>query len=132
MKPRTGALALLLLALWPALAQGQERTIYSSLPLQGASGEQSRAIVRGARLALAQANGQAGGVRIRYVSLDDSTRQAGTWTPQRVQRNARRAARDDATIAYLGEFNSGASALSIPVLNEAGVPQISPRTPRRA
>jgi branched-chain amino acid transport system substrate-binding protein len=28
--------------------------------------------------------------------------------------------------AYIGEFNSGASAISIPILNEAGVPQISP------
>jgi len=27
---------------------------------------------------------------------------------------------------YIGEFNSGASAVSIPILNEAGVPQISP------
>ena len=30
------------------------------------------------------------------------------------------------TIAYLGEFNSGASAISIPILNEAGILQISP------
>ena len=29
-------------------------------------------------------------------------------------------------VVYLGEFNSGASAVSIPILNEAGVPQISP------
>ena len=27
---------------------------------------------------------------------------------------------------YIGEFNSGASAVSIPILNEGGVPQISP------
>ncbi len=27
---------------------------------------------------------------------------------------------------YIGEFNSGGSAVSIPILNEAGVPQISP------
>jgi branched-chain amino acid transport system substrate-binding protein len=29
-------------------------------------------------------------------------------------------------VAYLGEFNSGASAVSIPILNEAGIMQISP------
>lgn len=126
MMPRSGALAVVLLALWPALARAQERTIYSSLPLQGASAEQSRDVVRGARLALSQAGGRAGGIPIRYVSLDDSTRQAGTWTPERVQRNASRAVGDASTIAYLGEFNSGASALSIPVLNEAGIAQISP------
>ena len=40
--------------------------------------------------------------------------------------NARKAAQDDKAVAYIGEFNSGASAISIPILNEAGIPQISP------
>jgi branched-chain amino acid transport system substrate-binding protein len=43
-----------------------------------------------------------------------------------VSRNARDATLDEATVAYLGEFNSGASAISIPILNEFGIPQISP------
>ena len=30
------------------------------------------------------------------------------------------------TIGYIGEFNSGATAVSLPILNEAGVPQVSP------
>ena len=33
---------------------------------------------------------------------------------------------DPTTIAYLGEFNSGATAISLPVLNEAGILQVSP------
>jgi branched-chain amino acid transport system substrate-binding protein len=33
---------------------------------------------------------------------------------------------DRRTIGYLGEFDSGASAISIPLLNRAGIPQISP------
>jgi branched-chain amino acid transport system substrate-binding protein len=41
-------------------------------------------------------------------------------------RARRRAAQDSAAIAYIGEFNSGGSAISIPILNEAGVPVISP------
>ena len=40
--------------------------------------------------------------------------------------NARKAVGDDKAIAYLGEFNSGASAISIPLLNEAGILQVSP------
>ena len=40
--------------------------------------------------------------------------------------NARAAAQDKSTGAYLGEFNSGASAISIPILSDAHVPQISP------
>jgi branched-chain amino acid transport system substrate-binding protein len=100
--------------------------VYSSLPLTGASRPQTLAIVRGARLALEEAGGQAGVHPIRYVSLNDATRRAGTWTPVRTSRNARRAARGRSTIAYIGEFNSGASAISIPILNEVFIPQISP------
>jgi branched-chain amino acid transport system substrate-binding protein len=101
-------------------------TVYSSLPLQGASRPQTTAMVQGIELALEQAGNKAGDFTIEYQSLDDSTAQAGSWTPEATQANARRAAQDDSVGVYLGEFNSGASAVSIPILNEAGVPQISP------
>lgn len=105
---------------------GKTLTIYSSLPLQGASRPQTTAMVSGIKLALEQAGGKAGDFTVKYESLDDSTAQAGTWTPEATQANARKVAQDDAAGAYIGEFNSGASAVSIPILNEAGVPQISP------
>jgi branched-chain amino acid transport system substrate-binding protein len=98
-------------------------TVYSSLPLQGASRNQAAAIGNGMKLALEQAGGKAGAYAIKYVPLDDSTAQAGSWTPEATSANARRAAQDKSAIAYLGEFNSGASAVSIPILNEAGIPQ---------
>ena len=104
-------------------AGGGSLTVYSSLPLQGASKNQAQAIRNGMKLALKQANGRVGDYKIKYTSLDDSTAQAGAWTPEATSANARKAAQDDSTIAYLGEFNSGASAVSIPILNEAGVPQ---------
>jgi branched-chain amino acid transport system substrate-binding protein len=100
--------------------------VYSSLPLQGASRPQTTAMVEGIRLALQQNNGKAGDLTVKYTSLDDSTAQAGTWTPEATQANARRVAQDDAAIAYIGEFNSGASAISIPLLNEVPIAQISP------
>src|SRR5262249_28757656 len=62
----------------------------------------------------------------KYVSLDNSTAQAGSWTPEATAANARKAAQDGSTAVYLGEFNSGAAAISIPILNQAGIPQISP------
>src|SRR4051794_36791534 len=93
-------------------------TVYSSLPLQGASRDQGIAVVNGAKLALEQAGNKAGGVPVKYTSLDDSTAQAGQWTPELTSANARKAAQDDSTAAYIGEFNSGASAVSIPILNE--------------
>src|SRR5688500_8435111 len=105
---------------------GKNLTLYSALPPQGASRPQTTAMVNGIKLALEQAGGKAGEFTVKYESLDDSTAQAGSWTPEATQANARKVAQDDATAAYIGEFNSGASAVSIPILNEAGVPQISP------
>jgi branched-chain amino acid transport system substrate-binding protein len=100
--------------------------VYSSLPLQGASRPQTTAMVEGIRLALQQNKGKAGDLTVKYTSLDDSTAQAGTWTPEATQRNAQEVAQDDSAIAYIGEFNSGASAVSIPILNEIPIAQISP------
>src|SRR5215813_5974351 len=101
-------------------------TIYSSMPLQGASSPQTKAIVNGMKLALEQSGNKAGEHPIKYVSLDDSTAQAGNWTPEATSANALKAAQDPSTAVYIGEFNSGASKVSIPILSEAGVPQISP------
>jgi branched-chain amino acid transport system substrate-binding protein len=107
-------------------AEGKNLTIYSSLPLQGASRVQTEALVNGAKLALEQSGGKAGPHTIKYESLDDSTAQAGSWTPEAESANALKAAQDEATAVYIGAFNSGASKVSIPILSEAGVPQISP------
>jgi branched-chain amino acid transport system substrate-binding protein len=107
-------------------AGGGELHIYSSLPLEGAQRGQSTALVNGAKLALEQAGGKAGDYTIKYTSLSDASAQAGNWTPELTSANARKAAQDDKTAVYIGEFNSGASAVSIPILNEGGVPQISP------
>jgi branched-chain amino acid transport system substrate-binding protein len=105
---------------------GETLTIYSSLPLQGDSRPQSEDVVRGEQLALEKAGGKAGSFKIKYVSLDDATAATGKWEPGKVSENARKAVGDDSTIAYLGEFNSGASAISIPLLNEAGILMVSP------
>jgi branched-chain amino acid transport system substrate-binding protein len=101
-------------------------TIYSSLPLQGDSRPQSESVVNGEKLALEEAGGKVGKFTIKYVSLDDATAAAGKWDPGQTSADARKAAQDPSTIVYLGEFNSGASAISIPILNESNTLQISP------
>jgi branched-chain amino acid transport system substrate-binding protein len=101
-------------------------TIYSSLPLQGDSRPQSEAVVNGEKLALQEHGGKVGKYTVKYVSLDDSTAATGKWEPGATSSDARKAAQDKSTIAYLGEFNSGASAISIPIINEAGILQVSP------
>jgi branched-chain amino acid transport system substrate-binding protein len=80
----------------------------------------------GAQLALAAVGGKIGKYTITFKQLDDSTAQAGKWDPGQTTSNAHTAVNDKTTIGYLGEFNSGASAISIPILNRAGIPQISP------
>ena len=105
---------------------GESVNVYSSLPLQGASRPQTTAMVEGIKLALEENGGKAGETTVKYTSLDDSTAQAGTWTPEATQANAQKVAQDDSAVAYIGEFNSGASAVSIPILNEVPIAQISP------
>jgi branched-chain amino acid transport system substrate-binding protein len=104
----------------------QTLNVYSSLPMQGSSRTQTTALVNGAKLALEQAGGKAGDFTVKYTPLDDSTAQAGSWTPEATTANARKVAQDKNAAIYIGEFNSGASAVSIPILNEGGIPQISP------
>ena len=101
-------------------------TVYSSLPLQGASRPQSEDVIKGIRLALKQKGGKCGDFAVKYESLDDSTAAAGKWEPGATAANARKVAQDDSAIAYIGEFNSGASAISIPITNEAGILHVSP------
>src|SRR5439155_3068160 len=59
--------------------------------------------------------------------LDDSDpKKPGTWDPSKVEQNAKQAAKDPATIAYIGELDYGGSAISVPVTNAKGIVQISP------
>jgi branched-chain amino acid transport system substrate-binding protein len=105
---------------------GSTVDIYSSLPLQGASTSQTDPLVNGMKLALSQAGGKAGKYTVNYTSLDDSTAAAGKWDPGQTAANARKVAGDPKAVYYIGEFNSGASEISIPILNQAGVPMVSP------
>ena len=105
---------------------GDTLTVYSSLPRQGASRVQAIPIEQGAALALKQRGGKVGKYKVKYVKLDDATAAAGQWDAAPTSSNARKASQDKTTIAYIGEYNSGASAISIPILNEAGIAQVSP------
>jgi branched-chain amino acid transport system substrate-binding protein len=105
---------------------GETLTIYSSVPLHGASSVSGQAVLNGAQLALDQFGQRIGRFRIVLRSMDDSNPQRGSWDPGQTTINAHQAIKDTTTIGYLGEFNSGASAISIPLLNRVGIPQISP------
>jgi branched-chain amino acid transport system substrate-binding protein len=123
---RTIVLTALAACMLAAPAQAAELTVYSSLPLAGPARAQAGDVLAGERLALDEAGGVAGPHTVRLVSLTSASRRAGSWVPERVARNAGRAAQDPSTIAYLGDFNSGATAISLPILNDRLIPQISP------
>ncbi len=101
-------------------------TIYSSLPLQGPDRDRARDMVNAIKLALQEAGGKIGPLNITYVPLDSATPEAGTWTADKVLDNARKAVRDLNAIAYIGERDSAATALSLPLTNEGHILQVSP------
>jgi len=105
---------------------GKTLTVYASAPLSGDSRVSGQAVVDGARLALERVHDRIGDYRIALKVLDDTTVQRGGWDPGQTTIDARAAVLDPTTIGYIGELNSGASAISIPPLNRAGIPQVSP------
>jgi branched-chain amino acid transport system substrate-binding protein len=105
---------------------GQETlTVYVSAPLHGEHAAAGRAIVSGARRALAEAAGRAADFEIRAVYLDD-TGGGRRWTPVATAANARRAAEDSSAIAYIGELDSAATRFSLPITNQADIAQVAP------
>lgn len=112
-----------------AEATGGQLTVYSSEPLQGPVAPLSEQIINGEELALADAGGRAGAFKIGYVSLDDASPKSDEWSPEITETDAKTAAQDTSTIAYLGDFDSGATAVSLPLINAAGILQISPASP---
>jgi branched-chain amino acid transport system substrate-binding protein len=102
--------------------------VYASLPLQGPSGNDGRDAADGARLALADAGGEAGGVAVEATFLDGTsgTGAGARWSPAQAAENAREAVQDATTIAYLGDFEAGATRASLPVTNQARLLQVSP------
>lgn len=105
---------------------GPTLTVYSSAPLIGPSGVQGQAVVNAERMALSNIHNRIGKYRIAFVSLNDATVRRRGWDPGQTTANAKLAAANPDTIGYIGELDSGASAISIPILNRAGIPQISP------
>jgi branched-chain amino acid transport system substrate-binding protein len=106
--------------------KGSTLTLYSSLPLQGASASQNQAMVNGAKLAIKAVGGKVGKYKLNYVPLDDSTAAAGKADDATVGANARKAVSDSTTIGYMGEYNSGATKISLPILEPANIAQVSP------
>jgi len=130
--------------------------MYSSLPQAGPDRAKATQIRLGIELALGSAKRRTyHGFHVRYKPLNDSATRpgrrrggAGTarssdrshdattskrpqgntdgWNAEATVQNAEQAARNPQTIAYIGDLSSGATELSLPILNQAGIVQITP------
>ncbi|HEY2900741.1 MAG TPA: branched-chain amino acid ABC transporter substrate-binding protein [Polyangia bacterium] len=110
----------------PASSSGTKVKIVSSLPRTGSGNAQTTTIVNGIRLALDEASYKVGDMTIEFEDWDDASAKKGDWDPEVEAANADRAANDKDILLYLGTYNSGASKISMPVLNKAGLTTISP------
>lgn len=68
------------------------------------------------RLALAQGRGKAGAFTVRLIDVHG----------RELSANARQAVEDSSTIAYLGELVPGTSHVSVEILNQQGILEVSP------
>jgi branched-chain amino acid transport system substrate-binding protein len=98
-------------------------TVYLSAPTTGPSADDARDIADGARLALADVDGEAAGVPVDLKVLDDAA--GGVADAAQAGANARQATQDSTAIAYIGELDSGTTRTSLPITNEAGMLQVS-------
>jgi branched-chain amino acid transport system substrate-binding protein len=97
---------------------GDSVTIYSSLPDPGRGA--ARDIVAAQKLALLQADGQAGGLDVNFVSVDEGS--AGSDVPPGAAANvAEEVIRDPQVIAVIGTLRSQTAMTTIPLYNAAGI-----------
>jgi branched-chain amino acid transport system substrate-binding protein len=102
---------------------GHPVVIRGSFPLQGPDASGAGDFLNGARLALAQRKDQAGTTPVTLQVEDDAS--GGRWNADVVAANAHKAVADPSVVAYLGDYNSGAVAVAMPILNEAGMAQMA-------
>jgi len=120
-----GAAFLAFYFLSPILTSSNKKltaTVVVSVPLRLSTGKN---IANAVTLAFEERKYLAGGIPMRLVILDDGD-ESGLWQTSKEEENALFAARDESVVAYIGTFNSGAAKISMPILNKAGIVQVSP------
>lgn len=105
---------------------GNTLKLVSSMPRTGSAKGQTDTIYNGIKMAIDEYNGEIAGMKIEYLDWDDATTQAGNWAAELETANAQKAIADPDVMAYIGPYNSGAAKISMPILNEAGLLQVSP------
>ncbi|HEY3789918.1 MAG TPA: branched-chain amino acid ABC transporter substrate-binding protein, partial [Urbifossiella sp.] len=100
--------------------------LVSSMPRTGTAKGQTDTVANGIQMAIEEFGHTVAGMKINYEDWDDATATKGSWTAELESANAKKAILDEDVMAYIGPYNSGAAMQSMPILNEAGLLQISP------
>lgn len=108
------------------VVNGDQLTVVTSAPLSGELKVQGQSMVNGERLALADTNGLAGLFMVSITALNSVQGQMRLPSEARVASNARVAVLAPHSIAYIGDYDSAATAISLPLTNQGGIAQISP------
>ena len=98
------------------VVSGDQLSVYASQPPGGSGGQAATDTLDAERLALQQAGGKAGSFRVTLHVLDGRL----------LSDNARTAIEDPTSIAYLGELQPGTSQISVEILNQQGLLEVSP------
>ena len=117
-------------------------TIYTDLPTEGPATSRQRSaqqlsILRGARLALEQSHhrvaygprGRSGTYDVNLAPLNDADAATGDYSPSLTAANAQTASSNSTAVAYIGDYDSAATALSLQALSQSGILQVSPWSP---
>jgi len=100
--------------------------LYSSWPLTGSMERTGTDAVSAVQLCLEDFGGAAGGFALEYEALDDGVAaNNGGWEPGKETEDANRAINDPDCMVYMATYNSGASKISIPLTNAAGLVQVT-------
>ena len=104
---------------------GDRLTVVSSAPLSGALQSSGSALINGERLALSDAGGMVGPLTVGLAALNSVQGDGDLPSVPQVASNARIAIQDGTAIAYIGDYDSASTAISLPLTNQGGILQMS-------
>jgi branched-chain amino acid transport system substrate-binding protein len=103
-------------------------TVGINLSLTGAAAEDATNMLRGAQLAIEEADAKSGvgGYEIRMLVLDDGTATAGQYDPAQAAINTRKMVSDPTVVAAVGPMSSGSGKAMAPLLSQGNLATVTP------
>ena len=100
------------------------RQVFTAMPTGDSGDPAGRDIVAAQEMALEERDGRAGSFRVRLVARPTSDAEGPS--PELAAEAARAAARSRECLAFIGGFTSSETAAAAPILNRAGLVQVTP------